>query len=270
MIREVLFICIITVFFASCENKEKKEGRELLNRIEQSFENEKFNTAKYQIDSLHIMFRKQIDLRKQADIYLHKIEKIENERNLYYFENLLPQKQKDIDSISEYFTLGKDDKIPDANRYIHKVLKKSDMPPLLKPYVYEDGKLILTSVYSGTSDCDYTSVKLLNMGYFVLAEATEQGQTYSFKIGDMYWRTMLLSEKESEEMARFISLYEENEIRILLKGNSCNYNYILAEKYRKAIRDAYYLSLYKRELSELKSNIDQTKSKLEFIDNKDK
>ena len=85
---------------------------------------------------------------------------------------------------------------------------------------------------------------------------------------------LLFSEKEGIEIIRFISAHTNENITVSLLGNGCLYKYILDEKYKKAIRDTYYLSALIKEVKEMqisvtntKKQIENTKRKIEFSKN---
>ncbi len=267
--RKKIFIYLLIFVLHGCQSKEKKAAKELLGRIEFSFENKKYNTAKLQVDSLNLLYRKNIELRKKADHYLYRIEKIEIERNLTYFNALIPKKEFELDSISRYFTFEKNEVLRDSGEYIHNSIRKNTIQTFLKAQVKENGTIFLTNVYCGRFDCQYQSVSISINGYYV-SSVNDQGNPtrYSFSDGFYYWTMLRLPWRESEEICRFIANYADDDILVLLTGTTCNYRYKLEPKYKNAIKESYLLALLLKEIKELKRNMENSEKQLAVIEQK--
>ncbi|MDR1761287.1 MAG: hypothetical protein LBR55_02435 [Bacteroidales bacterium] len=270
--KEQVFIYLIVLMgLLGCQRNERKLADELLKRIEYSFEHKKYNTAKLQIDSLNLLYRHRVELRRVADNYLYKIEQAEVERNLAYFSEQIPKKKLKLDSMSHYFTLEKNELVQDLGGYVYKGTRRNSNQTFLKAQVDESGQIFLTSVYYDGSACSSQSVKLQSGDYFVLSSMVEPDDEiygYSFSGEKSNWRILPLSEKESEKLAHFVSVYYNDDILVSLAGNDCHSNYILDEGQKEAIRESYYLSLILKEIKELKSNTENSKKQLALIKQK--
>ena len=270
MKKQLLLYFVVFCGLLGCENKDKKSAEELLRRIEYSFRQEKYNTAKLQIDSLNLLYRHHVKLRKTADGYLYQIEQIEVERNLAYFSTQIPKKRLELTDMTHAFTLEQNS-VQELGMYIHNNIRGRASQTMLKAQVDESGRIFLTSIYYDRTNCSSQSVKLQSGDYFVLSamiEPDDEVQGYSFTSGGGRWRILPLSEQESSTFARFVSLYYSDEILVSLVGNDCSSSYKLDEKQKEAIRETYRLSVLLKEINELKTGVENSKKQLAAIKQK--
>jgi len=270
MKKHIFIYFIVFLGLLSCQESERKSAEKLLKRIEYSFENEKFNTAKLQIDSLNLLYRSNVRLRKIANNYLYRIEQIEIERNLAFFSAQIPKKQLTLQSMLQQFTLEKNT-AQELGKYIHNSIRGAVNQELLRAQVDESGGIFLTSVYFDRTNCSSKSVRLRSGDFFVLSsmiEPDDQIRDFSFAGDGGRWRILPLSERESEKLAHFVSLYYNDRIVVSLIGNDCFSNYVLDQQQKKAIRESYYLSLLLKEIRELRTNTENSQKQLEIIKRK--
>ena len=270
MKKQLLLYFIVFCGLSGCGNNDKKSAEALLRRIEYSFQHEKYNTAKLQIDSLNLLYRHHVKLRKTADSYLYRIEQIEVERNLAYFSQQIPKKKLELESMTKHFTLEKNN-VQELGMYIHNNIHGRISQPFLKAQVDESGRIFLTSVYFNRTNCSSQAVRLQSGDYFVLSamiEPDDQVQDYSFADAGGRWRILPLSERESENFARFVSLYYNDEIMVSLVGNDCYSSYKLDQKQKEAIRESYRLSSLLKEINDLRNSIENSKKHLVIIKQK--
>ena len=269
MKKQLFLYLIIFCGLSGCGNNDKKSAEELLLRIEYSFQQDKYNTAKLQIDSLNLLYRSNVKLRKMADNYLLRIEQLEVERNLSYFSVQIPKKKLELDSVLQYFTLERNN-VQELGMYVHNSIRGRSNQADLKVQVDESGSIFLTSVYCDRTNCSAQAVRLQSGDYFVLSSMIEPDEVdgYSFSSGGSRWRILPLPEQESEKFANFVSLYYNNDIVVSLVGNDCYSNYKLDKRQQEAIRESRRLSLLLKEIQELKTSVENSKKHLAAIKQK--
>jgi hypothetical protein len=251
---------------ASCENREKCDSEALFGRIQSSVEQQQFNLAKQQIDSLNTLYRENIALRKEANRVLYKIELAELEWNMAYFSTLIPRKKLEMDSIFQYFTFDKTEPYQNEGEYVHRAIARANNPTAtyLKTHLKDSGEVFLISIYCSWQDCPYQSVRVSSGDFFVASPEISlyKASNYAFSDGSLRWRMLLFSEKESLEIIRFIAAHADEEITVSLLGKDCSHEYVLEEKYKKAIHDTYYLSALIREVRDLRVSVENTKKQI--------
>ena len=263
--KNFLFTFILLCLFIAC-GKQKNDSQALFDRIKNSVEQQQFNLAKQQIDSLNTVFRENIPLRKAANKLLYEIELVELEQNMAYFSELIPCKKLEMDSIFQYFVFNKNEPYLSEGRYIHRDIAYADNPTdiYLKVHLKDSGELFLISIYCGEKDCLYQSVRVSGNGFFVSSPEINiyESNNYGFSDDSYYWRMLLFSDKESLEIVRFVAARANEKITVSLIGNGCFYEYVLDEKHKKAIRDTYYLSTLIKEIKSLQVNITNTQKQI--------
>ena len=262
----LLYFIVFCGLLSSCGNNDKKSAEVLLKRIEDSFRQEKYNTAKLQIDSLNLLYRHHVKLRKTADNYLLRIEQIEVERNLAYFSQQIPKKRLELEEMMHAFTLEQNN-VQELGMYIHNNIRGRTSQTMLKAQVDESGRIFLTSIYYDRTNCSSQAFRLQSGDYFVLSAMIEPDD-YSFVSAGDRWRILPLSEQESSTFARFVSLYYNDEISVSLVGNDCSSNYKLDDRQKEAIRETYRLSVLLKEINELKTGVENSKKQLAAIKQK--
>ncbi|MDR0873789.1 MAG: hypothetical protein LBN27_10065, partial [Prevotellaceae bacterium] len=254
-----VLICLLT----TCGKREKRDSQALFDRIKSSVEQQQFNLAKQQIDSLNTLFRENIPLRKSANKMLYEIELAELQRNMAYFSELIPRKKLEMDSIFRYFTFDKTEPYQNEGEYIHRDIARANNPTAtyLKAHLKDSGEVFLISIYCGWQDCPYQSIKVSSSEFFVASPeiSLNKASNYAFSDGSLRWRMLLFSEEESIEIIRFVAAHANEEITVSLSGKDCAREYVLDEKYKKAIRDTYYLSALIREVRDLRVSVENTK-----------
>ena len=263
--KNFLIALILVCFLVSCRGKNDSQA--LLDRIQSSVAAQQFNLAKQQIDSLNTLFRENIELRKIANKLLYEIELSELERNMTYFSELIPRKKLEMDSIFQYFAFNKKEPYQSVGEYFHRDIARANNPidTYLKVHLRDSGEVFLISIYCGEKDCPYQFVRISSDGYFVTSPEISiyQANNYTFSNGGYCWRMLLFSEKESTEIIHFISTRANEKITVSLVGNDCFREYVLDEKYKKAIRDTYYLSALIKEVKDLQISVINTKKQIE-------
>jgi hypothetical protein len=266
-VKNFFVIFVVISLLTSCINHRERDSQALFGRIQSSAAQQQFNLAKQQIDSLNTLYRENLALRKAANRVLYEIELVELERNMAYFLELIPRKKLEMDSIFQYFTFDKTEPYQNDGEYVHRAIARANNPTAtyLKAHLKDSGEVFLISIYCSWQDCPYQSVKVASGDFFVASPEINlnKASNYAFSDGSLYWRMLLFSEQESIDIIRFVATHADEEITVSLAGKDCSREYILEEKYKKAIRDTYYLSALIREIKDLKVNVINTKKQIE-------
>lgn len=265
------FLLFITVlFFFSC--KEKEDQQKLadirLNHIDQLIRQNSYNQAKIQIDSIHLLFPRQVKKRAVAQAFADTISRRENSRTLIYCDSMLVIKQKEKAEIQKNFRFEKDKKYQEYGSYVYKsqTTENNATRTYLKAYVDENADFYLVSNYCGNSKLEHISVKVSVDDLFSQTDTIPVSNAFnhSYMDGAVRWESLTFKNEADKGVSAFIAQYESKQIHVNLIGKRpCQY--ILSASDKKAISQAYQLWVVMKDVEKLKTEIKKASSKIARI-----
>lgn len=267
----MLFVLSITT---SCNDWEKKEKLAdiKLKKIESLIHQNALNSAKIEIDSLHLLFPKLISKRKVAAALEDTILRIESSRTLAYCDSLLPKKQLELNVILKNFRLEKNAKYQEIGNYIYKTQITESIPKktYLKTYVDEKADLFLISNYCGPK-IDHSCVEASNGDITSRTDTllANNSANYSFTDGENHWETLTFKNDAANPLASFITQESDKQIKVNLCGKK-RYTYFLSNSDKKAITETYRLWIVKKDIHQLEKEIKKAKNRIARINNNKK
>lgn len=269
MTRKLFVAAIFILLLNSCGQKkltDEELAQMQLKNAEQCFSSNKLNTAKLHIDSINNLYPKQVAIRKKADLIFSKIQLIEQKRNLIYADSVLRLKQQEFKALSKNFILEKDEKYEDVGNYIFKKQKAEDNAgkTYIKPLVEESGALIISSIYCSTHPIKHHSAKFSVDNVFAETETVpeESGYNYSFVDGQATFENVIYKSQTSEGIAAFIQQNIDKNITVTLLGKKGKTSFSLSTNDKKAISEAYNLSVVLKDIKDLERIIKTAKRKI--------
>lgn len=264
-------IILISIFiiFVSCNPRkaQEKQADERLKQIEQLINENALNSAKIQIDSIHLLFPKLVEKRRIAAALEDTIVRRESARNLVYCDSILPFKQHEADSIQKNFRLEKDTVYQQFGNFVYKTQRTESNAnrTYLKSYVDENADFYLISNYTG-GKIEHISVRVSINDLFAQTDSIETSNSnyHSFDDGGTHWETITFKNEADKGVASFISQYATERIKITLYGKK-TYTYYLSDADKKAISETYNLWVVKKDVIKLLKEIKKSKIKIERI-----
>lgn len=267
--RKLLVAGILIISMISCEPKkltDEELAQAQLKNAESCFKASKLNTAKLHIDSINNLYPKQIDIRKKADIIFSRIQLVEQKRNLLYADSVLRLKQVEFKKLAQNFTLEKDEKYEDVGNYTYKKQRTEDNAgrTYIKPMVEETGVFILTSLHCTTSRIKHQSAKFSVGDLFAETETVpeESGYNYCFEDGKACFETVIYKEQTNDGIAILVQQNSDKTIKVTLNGKKGKTTYTLTSIEKKAITEAYNLSIVLKDIRNLERIIKTAKRKI--------
>jgi len=258
-----LFLLILFVSLVSCNERRKQEQQadERLKRIETLIKANSLNTAKIEIDSIHLLYPRLVDKRRIAAAFADTIAFIESSRNLAYCDSILPIKLRESDSIQKNFRFEKDLKYQDVGNYVYKTQETESNinRTYLKSYVDENADIYLISNYYGAK-IEQTSLEASVNDLFAHTDTLEitNPAYHSYNDGGMHWETLTFKNNADKGVAAFIAQNATSRIKITLYGKR-TYVYNLAEADKKAIVETYHLWKVKKDVVNLQKEVKKAK-----------
>ena len=106
MYKQMMMGIAVLVCITGCG--EGKEAQKKLEQAKSLFENQQFMDAKNLIDSINIMYPREVAVRKQALTLMRMVERGECERNIAYCDSLIPLRISELGDLKKGFVLEKD------------------------------------------------------------------------------------------------------------------------------------------------------------------
>jgi len=268
-INSCIFTLLVFAVFTSCNSRKEQEKQAdmRLKHIELLIGQNTLNTAKIEIDSIHILFPRLVEKRRIAAAFEDTIVRRESSRTLAYCDSVLPKKQHELDSIQVNFRFEKNVTYQDFGNFVYKTqLTESNSNRIyLKSYVDENNDLYLISNYCGAK-IDHNSVEVAVNDLLARTDtlATTNAANHSFTVGGMRWETLTYKNETANGVASFITQEVTKRIKVSLHGKK-SYVYYLADSDKKAIAETYRLWIVKKDVTQLEKEIKKAKARIARI-----
>ncbi|MEI8086108.1 MAG: hypothetical protein WCG93_07825 [Paludibacter sp.] len=264
----ILIVCL-SFLIVSCNSRktEEKLADQRLSHIVQLINDNSLNTAKIQIDSVHLLFPRLVAKRKIAASYSDTIIRRESAHTLAYCDSILPIKQHELDSIQKNFRFEKNAKYQAIGNYVYKtqITESNSNRTYLKTYVDENSDFYLISNYCGAK-IEHTSVEVSANDLFANSDIIpiSDAANHSFNDAGMHWEAVTFKNKADNGVAAFITQNSNLQIKVTLHGKKA-ISYYLANTDKKAIVETFNLWIVKKDVSKLQTEIKKATIKIERI-----
>ncbi len=270
-INSFAFILFIALFVSSCgPSKEEKAADARLAAIQSLIDDQQYDAAGQQIDSVHLLYPKLIEKRKLAaalsDTLLHR----QSVGNLAYCEKMLPLKIHEQDSLLKKFRYEKNDKYQTYGNFIYKtqVTEQNYDRTYLKCYVDENTDLYLISQCAGSA-LNHRVVRV-SVGDVSVSSDTlnvDAGEFYSFNNDGMYFESMTFVNQKAKDLVTFIADNGDAKIKVELKGKR-KFSYNLSDNDKRAIAETYKLWSVMHEVKQMTIEVNKSNKRLLNINNR--
>ena len=265
-------ICIILfalIMFISCNSRKAQEQQadERLKHIELLLNEDAYNAAKIEIDSIHLLFPRLIEKRRAAAAFEDTITRRESARTLAYCDSILPIKKLEADSIQENFRFEKNEKYQDLGNFVYKTQRTESNTNrnYLKAFVDENADFYLVSNYCG-GKIEHSSVHVSTGDLFAQTDTidTSNASNHSFTDAGTRWEAVTFKNEADNGVTAFIAQYAGMQIKVTLHGKK-SYVYYLANSDKKAITETYHLWVVKKDVVHLQKEIKKATNKINRI-----
>lgn len=257
--KKIVYILTVAVLFISCDNTEKR-ARERVARAASMIEAGELNGAKIELDSVHILYPREVAVRREAKYLQDSIIFIEAQRTLAYSDSLLQPLFPQVDDLMKHFKHEKQEKYEDNERYVHQLLptNRNAQRCFLQCYVNSVFELTLKSYYYGQTEIRHEDVEISNG----TVEVRESGHLHSFE-AEGWHEITTLSEKESLTLLAFVSQYKTSRLRVTLYGRRGRYAYYLQDSEKTALEETYQLAVLMKDIHRLEQQMNIARKQIE-------
>ena len=277
----MLFLALFSAALSGCNSDGKKAAARLEN-ARQMFANGELAAAKSEIDSIRILYPKEIKTMREGLTLMRQVELKEAERNLAFCDSLLPVKQeevidlkkgfnleKDTADLKKGFNLEKDTAYNEIGNYVSKqqTIERNIQRCYIRSGVSEKGEMYLASVFYGKAPLNHTGIKLSIPGGLSAqtpAIPYDGGLNYRFK--DMGNTTEVVTYQglKCEDAVKFIYNNRSERIRVEYTGGKPYVIYI-ADADKKAIAATYELAVVLNDIDKLTKEKEKSIKKIAYL-----
>ncbi len=247
--RRLLICVLVCMVLCACDNA-KKEERAALLRLQHASElaqGGSWNAAKTELDSVHLLYPRQVAIRRSARQLQDSIALQEALRNRDYADSVLQPLLSEVDEQIKRFRHEKNELYEDNGRYVHRLLTTGGNSSrcFLQTYITDDFRVILKSYYYGSKSLEQDRLELSAEGQKVYAA----GENHSFEASG--WHEILtVSEEDALNLLTFIDGNSGSRLKVTLHGK-WDYVYYLSETEKKALVETRQLAVLMRDVHRL-------------------
>ena len=253
----------------SCAKDEKQQAEEMLQKAQNCYDMQNFNSAVAYIDTINTKFEKQVNVRKRAKIIDLNIKILKQRQNLTIADSLFTIKQNEFNSQLSEFDFEKDEKYQTEGFYTAKGQETARIAfrNMLKPYVAENGELQIHSLCVGNTG--HSQVKLSADGEEISGEIINNGSpfNYTYSDGETRHQTLVITQK-ADSIADFINEHQSQNIKVyLINGTKTLTSYTLSPKDKSFIIKTASLSSRLKDVMKYKHQREVAERKIAVFQN---
>ncbi|MEI8271396.1 MAG: hypothetical protein WCG08_02105 [Paludibacter sp.] len=260
--------------FFSCDSRKSQEENadKRLKHIQELIDQNSFNAAKNEIDSIHALFPMFVDKRRIAAALSDTVLRRESTRSLSYCDSILPGKIHAMDSIQKNFRFEKDKKYQEIGNFVYKTEQTENNAnrTYLKTYVDENADFYLVSNYCGVK-IEQQSVEVSVNELFAHSDtiSLSDANNHRYDDGGSHFESIIFKNESGKSVVEFIMQTSSKVLKITLHGKK-TYSYYLADADKKAIIETYRLWKVKKDVVQLQKEIKKATLRISRINNSKK
>lgn len=253
-------------------NHDAEKASARLAKARAMYEQNEFFAAKSEIDSVRILYPKEVKALREALSLMRQVELKEAERNIAFCDSLLPIKQEEAETLKKGFVLEKDSVYEEIGNYIWKpqTIERNVQRSYIRTGVNEKGEMYLASVYYGGRPLEHTGIKLSTTGDVFAQTASipyDGGLNYRFK--DLGNTTEVVTYKGENgiEAIKLIYAHPNDRIKVEYTGGK-PYILYMADTDKKAVVATYDLAVVLSDIENMSKEKEKAEKKMAYLKKK--
>lgn len=267
-----LIVCALSALLCTAckgENPEQ-QAQQRVSQARTLIEEGNLEAAKLQLDSVHILYRQQVNLRREAKNLQDTITLLEAERTAAYADSMLQTLLPQVDPLMKKFRYEKDERYEDHGQYVSRLLQTvpNSERCFIQAYVGDNRLTRVKSYYYGSAALVQTGVELcLNRNDDC---NTWQGSEHHFDV-DGFHSILTVEGDPAIEMLAFIAGNPEGTVRVRLHGDNTNgkertpYTYALSKNDKAALIETLQLATLFHDINRLEEMLNTSKRQIEKL-----
>ena len=279
-----LFTFHLSIFLTSCSaGSQEKAAQARYDGALALVQEGRWDAAKTELDSIHILYRQQVPVRRQAKALQDSITYLEAQRTLAYSDSVLQVLLPQVDPLLKKFRYEKDDKYESNGQYVSRLLTTDrnmqrcflqayvgdNRVTRVKSYYYGKGSLVQTEVelcLNGNEDCNAWQGSEYHF-YPTLSDKKQASPDDT----DEFHSILTVEGDPAIELLAFIAGNPEAKIRVRLHGKSVKgkertpYTYVLSKNDKDALTETLQLATLFHDINRLEEMLNTSKKQIEKL-----
>ena len=246
-----LLLCLLSLPSCHLRPSESELADARLAAARTAIDCGKWQQAHITLDSVHILFPKLIDKRREARALSDSLVYLEAQRSLAYSDSLLQTLLPQTDPLLRLFRYEKNERYEDHGRYVYRSLN-TDLNTtrcFLQAYVTDQRETTVKSYYYGASAIEQHSITLSSEN----VKTTQTGDNHTFTSGAQH-EILSLANNASLELLNFISSHCNAPIQVTQEGKT-THSFWLTDNEKEALEKTYQLGLLMNDIQLLEQQI---------------
>ena len=271
MYKQLLTVITVACLITCCG--EGKEAQKRLDEAQALFENNQFIAAKNVLDSINLLYPREVAVRKQALTLMRHVERGECERNIAYCDSLIPICIDELAGLKKGFVFEKDTAYNVTGNYIPNTMtvERNVERSYIRCGVNEDGEMYMASVYFGSAPINHTGLHFsTTAGTFAETPSIpyDGGLNYRFKDLGNTTEVVTYKAEHCKTIANFIMIINEKDrVKATYTGGK-SFSLTLTDADKKAIRATYDLANVLSVINAMEKEKIRAANKIMLIDQK--
>ena len=271
MYKQLLTVITVLCLITGCG--EGKEAQKRLDEAMSLYETKQFIAAKNVIDSIHKMYPREVEVRKQALTLMRRVERGECEQNIAFCDSVLPVCVDELADLKKGFVFEKNPDYEEIGNYIWNTMtiERNVERSYIRCGVNEEGEMYMASVYFGSGPINHTGLHIsTNSGMFAETPAIPYDGGRNYRFQDLGKTTEVVTYKgdHCKDIANFIMIVNEKErIKATYTGGK-SFSINLTDADKKAIRATYELANVLSVINMMEKEKIRSEKKIMLIDQK--
>ena len=264
--KRILFLCLVALTVLSCNTKQR-ERNAAFARVDEArtlVQTGSLNAAKMQLDTVHLLYPRQVDARRAAKSLMDSITYIEACRTAAYADSLLQPLLPEVDKLVKGFNREKNGEYENYGRYVHKLLPtgRNTNRCFLQAYVNEDMRVAAKSYYYGAAPVNQQAVTL-SVGDEVFRAG---GANHAFEAEGRH-EILTLDEPSSLGLLAFVSAHKADRLKVTLNGTR-TYVYYLSQQEKQALEETFRLAVSMKDVRRLEDLLNTADRQMKHYESK--
>lgn len=267
----ISWITLGLIALTACNNDAEKAA-DRLAAARAMYEQNEFFAAKNEIDSVRILYPKEVKALKEALLLMREVELKEAERNIAFCDSLLPLKQEEAEALKKGFVLEKDSVYEEIGNYIWKqqTIERNIQRSYIRSGVNEKGEMYLASVYYGGRPIDHTGIRLSTKDDVFAETASipyDGGVNYRFKDLGNITEVVTYKGEKGMDAIKLIYAHPQERIKVEYTGDK-PYVIYMADADKKAVVATYDLATVLSDIENMSKEKEKAEKKIAYLKKK--
>lgn len=249
------------LLLTGCGDKEAERAQARLDDARTLVATGQWDAAKVELDSIHVLYRQQVAVRRAAKALSDSIVYLEAQRTLAYSDSLLETLLPQVDPLLKKFRYEKNDKYESNGQYVSRLLQteRNMERCYLQAYVGDNRVTRVKSYYFGNSPLHQQSVELSVRTEGTPESVLETGTCHAFE-AEGYYSILTVEDEAAIRLLTFVANHQRERIRVELTGTKGGeakkqYVYYLSDNEKSALAETLQLAVMFLDIKRLEDAI---------------